>query len=54
LGEMCPHKKPKKGREYTFSSQTSIILKLAYLGQGSNDTKFGKVTQFDTRDAPNR
>ena len=34
---MCPQKKNKKGREEAFSSQTSIILKLTYLGCGSSD-----------------
>ena len=30
-------KKTKKGGEWAFSSQTSIILKLTYLGRGSNN-----------------
>ena len=32
-----PQKLPKKGRELAFSSQTSIILKLTYLGRVSSD-----------------
>jgi len=41
---ICP-KKPKKGREQAFSSKTSIILKLTYLGRGSSD--FDKIWHGD-------
>ena len=33
----CAPKKPKKGCEWAFSCQTSIILKLTYLRRGSSD-----------------
>ena len=37
--------KTQKGREWAFSSQTSKILKLTYLGRGSND--FDEIWQDD-------
>ena len=45
IREQCAPKNPQKGRKYAFSSQTSIILKLAYLGRGLND--FDKIWHSD-------
>jgi len=43
-GKRAP-KTPKKEREKAFSSQTSIILKLTYLGRVSSD--FGEIWHSD-------
>ena len=56
FGGNVPPKPLKKGREYAFSSQTSIILKLTYLGRVSSDfdQKLGTLMQFELLDRSDR